>query len=87
MNERGTLEICTRYNPESQFIRIEIADQGPGISDEDKQNLFVPYFSKKSTGTGLGLAITHNIIEEHNGMISVVDNTPCGARFIVEIPA
>jgi two-component system nitrogen regulation sensor histidine kinase NtrY len=87
MGEEGTIEIASRYNEESQFIQIEIADSGPGISDEDKQKLFVPYFSNKSTGTGLGLAIAHNIIEEHNGIISVEDNAPQGARFNIEIPA
>ncbi|MCP5047096.1 MAG: HAMP domain-containing protein [bacterium] len=86
MNDKGSLEVMTRYNPESQFIRVEIADNGPGISDEDKQKLFIPYFSNKSSGTGLGLAIAHNIIEEHNGMISVVDNDSGGARFVIEIP-
>ena len=75
------------WNKESQFIRIEIADDGPGISDEDKQKLFTPYFSNKSSGTGLGLAIAHNIIDEHNGIISIEDNTSRGARFIIEIPA
>jgi len=87
MGEKGVLEIVSKYNPESQFIRIEIADDGPGISDEDKQKLFIPYFSNKSSGSGLGLAIAHSIIEEHNGIISVVDNSPRGARFIIEIPA
>ncbi|MGE5343873.1 MAG: sensor histidine kinase [Candidatus Omnitrophota bacterium] len=87
MEERGTVEIVSSYNKESQFIRVEIADNGPGISDQDKQKLFIPYFSKKSSGTGLGLAIAHNIIEEHNGVISVEDNVPKGTRFIVEIPA
>lgn len=87
MDEQGSLEIKTCYNKESQFIRIEIADEGPGISDEDKQKLFIPYFSKKSSGTGLGLAIAHNIIEEHDGVISVEDNDPKGSRFIIEIPA
>jgi two-component system nitrogen regulation sensor histidine kinase NtrY len=87
MGEKGTIEIVSRYNKESQFIRIEIADSGPGISDEDKQKLFIPYFSNKSTGTGLGLAIAHNIIEEHNGIIFVEDNVPQGSRFNVEIPA
>ena len=87
MGEKGALEISSKYDKESQFIRIEIADNGPGISDEDKQKLFIPYFSNKSTGTGLGLSIAHNIIEEHNGIISVVDNSPRGARFIIEIPA
>lgn len=87
MGEKGCLEIVSRYNTESQFVRVEIADDGPGISDEDKQKLFIPYFSSKTTGTGLGLAIAHNIIEEHNGMISVEDNNPKGARLIIEIPA
>jgi two-component system nitrogen regulation sensor histidine kinase NtrY len=87
MKEKGTLEIVTKYNKESQFLRIEIADDGEGISDEDKQKLFIPYFSKKSSGTGLGLSIAHNIIEEHNGVISVEDNQPRGCRFVIEIPA
>ncbi len=87
MEDKGTVELVSKYNQESQFIRIEIADYGPGISDEDKQKLFMPYFSSKKSGTGLGLAIAHNIIEEHNGMISVIDNSPQGARFIIEIPA
>jgi two-component system nitrogen regulation sensor histidine kinase NtrY len=47
----------------------------------------LPYFSKKSSGTGLGLAICHDIIEEHNGVISAVDNKPKGTRFIIEIPS
>jgi two-component system nitrogen regulation sensor histidine kinase NtrY len=87
MGEKGSIEIVSKYNKESQFIRVEIADEGPGISDEDKQKLFIPYFSNKSTGTGLGLAIAYNIIEEHNGLISVLDNAPTGARFVIEIPA
>lgn len=87
MAEKGTLEVVSKYNKKSQFIRIEIADNGPGISDEDKQKLFIPYFSNKTSGSGLGLAIAHNIIEEHNGLISVVDNNPNGSRFVVEIPA
>jgi len=87
MQEQGSLEISTRYHKESQFIHIEIADNGPGISDEDKQKLFIPYFSNKSSGTGLGLAIAHSIIEEHNGLIYVEDNKPQGVRFIIEIPA
>jgi len=86
VEKEGLVEIQTRYNEQSKFVAIEIADNGPGISDEDKLKLFIPYFSKKSTGTGLGLAIAHNIIEEHNGLISIVDNQPKGARFIIELP-
>ena len=87
MNKQGIVEIKSKYIKSSQFIRVEIADQGEGISDEDKQKLFIPYFSKTGAGTGLGLAIAHNIIDEHNGQISVADNTPSGARFVIEIPS
>jgi len=87
MDKEGSLEIASKYIKESQFARVEIADSGPGINDEDKQKLFIPYYSNKSSGTGLGLAIAHNIIEEHNGLLSIIDNTPKGARFIIEIPA
>lgn len=87
IDKEGEIEISTSYSSESKFITIEIADNGPGISDEDKQKVFLPYFSKKSSGTGLGLAIAHNIIEEHNGLISITDNQPRGARFIIELPA
>jgi two-component system, NtrC family, nitrogen regulation sensor histidine kinase NtrY len=87
IGKEGEIEISTQYNPESKFVTIEIADNGPGISDEDKQKVFLPYFSKKSSGTGLGLAIAHNIVEEHNGLISISDNQPRGARFVIELPA
>jgi two-component system nitrogen regulation sensor histidine kinase NtrY len=87
MGHEGEIEIVTRYSAENKFITVEIADSGPGISDEDKQKVFLPYFSKKSSGTGLGLAIAHNIIEEHDGLISIVDNQPRGARFVIELPA
>lgn len=87
MGHEGEIEIVTRYSAENKFITVEIADSGPGISDEDKQKVFLPYFSKKSSGTGLGLAIAHNIVEEHDGLISIVDNQPRGARFVIELPA
>jgi two-component system, NtrC family, nitrogen regulation sensor histidine kinase NtrY len=87
MDKTGEIEIVSRYNPENKFVTIEVADNGAGISDEDKSRIFLPYISNKSTGTGLGLSIAHTIIEEHNGLISVVDNHPHGARFIIELPA
>ncbi|MDD8012079.1 MAG: ATP-binding protein [Acidobacteriota bacterium] len=87
MDNQGEIEIATHFNTESKFITVEIADSGPGISDEDKQKVFQPYFSKKSSGTGLGMAIAYNIVEEHNGMIAINDNQPRGARFVIELPA
>ncbi len=71
----------------AETIELTVADTGRGISPEDKDRLFLPYFSTKGRGTGLGLAIVSHILSEHNGTIRVEDNTPQGARFIVEIPA
>ena len=64
-----------------------MADSGAGVSSDDKEKLFLPYFSTKNRGTGLGLAIVSHIVAEHNGTIRVEDNQPVGARFTVELPA
>jgi nitrogen fixation/metabolism regulation signal transduction histidine kinase len=67
-------------------VELIVSDTGCGVSAEDKERLFLPYFSTKGRGTGLGLAIVSHIISDHNGTIRVEDNLPAGARFIVEIP-
>jgi len=67
-------------------VELEVTDTGCGISMEDKEKLFLPYFSTKERGTGLGLAIVSQIVSEHGGNVRVEDNSPCGARFIVELP-
>ena len=64
-----------------------MADTGCGISADDKEKLFLPYFSTKGRGTGLGLAIVNHILSEHGARIRVEDNRPAGARFYVEVPA
>ncbi len=68
-------------------VELTIADTGRGISQEDKDRLFLPYFSTKGRGTGLGLAIVSHILTEHGASIRVEDNLPQGARFVIEIPA
>ena len=67
-------------------VELVIADTGSGISVEDKEKLFLPYFTTKGRGTGLGLAIVNHILSEHGAQIRVEDNHPTGARFIIEIP-
>jgi nitrogen fixation/metabolism regulation signal transduction histidine kinase len=71
----------------ADMVELVIADSGCGVSPDDKEKLFLPYFSTKNRGTGLGLAIVSHIVAEHNGQIRVEDNLPVGARFTVEIPA
>ena len=51
-----------------------------------RERLFLPYFSTKQRGTGLGLAIASKIIQEHSGAIRAEQNSPTGARFIIELP-
>jgi two-component system nitrogen regulation sensor histidine kinase NtrY len=70
----------------AETVELVVADSGCGVSPEDKEKLFLPYFSTKNRGTGLGLAIVSHIVAEHNGHIRVEDNKPAGARFTVEIP-
>jgi two-component system, NtrC family, nitrogen regulation sensor histidine kinase NtrY len=73
--------------PTPETVELLIADTGHGISAEDKEKLFLPYFSTKKRGTGLGLAIVSHIAAEHDSVIRVEDNQPTGACFILEIPA
>ncbi|HLK65580.1 MAG TPA: ATP-binding protein [Bryobacteraceae bacterium] len=70
----------------AETVELVIADSGCGVSPDDKEKLFLPYFSTKNRGTGLGLAIVAHIVTEHNAQIRVEDNQPVGARFTVEIP-
>ena len=86
MDMHGRLWVSTEFNPHLETAIIDIADEGRGISPEDRDKLFLPYFSTKKKGTGLGLAITGRIIADHNGYIRVEDNHPRGTRFIIELP-
>src|SRR5262249_34936422 len=79
------LLIATRLT-DLDSIELVVADTGCGISREDKEKLFLPYFSTKGRGTGLGLAIVSRILADHDATIRVEDNQPSGARFIVDIP-
>jgi signal transduction histidine kinase len=67
-------------------VELVVADSGCGVSADEKEKLFLPYFSTKNRGTGLGLAIVSHIVAEHGAHIRVEDNRPVGARFTVEIP-
>ncbi len=80
------IEIKTFYDKARDLIVAEVADNGSGIPPSDFQKLFQPYFSTKGRGTGLGLAIVQRIVSEHHGRIKAVNNSPKGAKFIVELP-
>jgi two-component system nitrogen regulation sensor histidine kinase NtrY len=81
------LELTTRWHAGHDTVEISVSDSGQGISPEDKDKLFLPYFSTKERGTGLGLAIASRIVAEHHGLMRAEDNSPVGARFVIELPA
>lgn len=87
---RGTwvkkIYIGSALGPVPDTVELVVADSGMGISAEDKEKLFLPYFSTKKRGTGLGLAIVSRILSEHQATIRVEENRPSGSRFIVEVP-
>jgi nitrogen fixation/metabolism regulation signal transduction histidine kinase len=80
------ITVVTREVPERRTLELIVADTGPGIPPEDRERIFEPYFSTRKRGTGLGLAIVSRIVAEHQGRIRVQENSPRGARFIIELP-
>ena len=87
MQGEGELLIHLHPDAEDQLIRLTLHDSGPGIADEIKDRLFLPYATTKgSSGTGLGLALTHRIITEMGGSIEVDDAADRGACFHLTLP-
>ncbi len=78
--------VSTREMADRGGVELMVEDTGPGIPAEDRERIFDPYFSTRKRGTGLGLAIVSRIVAEHQGRIRVQENTPRGARFIIELP-
>jgi two-component system, NtrC family, nitrogen regulation sensor histidine kinase NtrY len=83
---RKEIWVRSTLAPDRDVVEVTIEDSGPGIPPEDKERLFLPYFSTKRSGTGLGLAIVNRIIAEHHGSIRVEENFPTGTKFVIELP-
>ena len=88
MMERGGGKLKVSSREVDGFVRFEVRDDGPGISEENLSRIFDPFFTTKEVGqgTGLGLSICYGIIEEHRGRISARNHVDGGAVFTVEIP-
>ncbi|MEH4266589.1 two-component system sensor histidine kinase ZraS [Klebsiella aerogenes] len=69
-----------------QRVKIVVKDSGKGMSDEELQAIFTPYFTTKADGTGLGLAVVQNIIEQHGGTIRAESQPGAGAIFTLWLP-
>jgi signal transduction histidine kinase len=79
---KGILQILTKG--EDNKCIVEISDNGPGMTDEQLNHVFEPYFSTKTNGNGLGLTNTANIILNHKGDISVSSKPGEGTTFVIK---
>ena len=84
----GDIFIETRLNTEAKSIEVVFEDNGIGISSEDQNRVFAPFFTTKEPGkgTGLGLSICNNVISAHNGKIALESRIGNGTRFVVSLP-
>ena len=85
MPQGGTLTVRTRS--QNGTVRLEVSDTGQGLTPEECERLFTPYYTTKTHGTGLGLAIVQSVISDHQGRISVESQPGQGTTFQIEMPA
>jgi two-component system NtrC family sensor kinase len=82
----GSITVTSRFERRNKNIEIVIVDTGEGISAEDLDKIFDPFYTTKQEGTGLGLAITLGIIEQHGGTIEVASKKDKGSTFKIKLP-
>jgi len=86
MRESERRELVVRTVVEGRDVVVEVADTGPGISQEVLERLFQPFVTSKASGMGIGLSISKRIIEAHGGRISASRNDSGGATFRFSLP-
>jgi len=84
MPEGGTLTLSAQ--PKGETVELRVADTGQGMTPEECERLFTPYYTTKQHGTGLGLAIVQSVVADHGGAISVESRTGGGATFVITLP-
>jgi nitrogen fixation/metabolism regulation signal transduction histidine kinase len=82
--ERNVFVCCAS---DGEWAVVEVRDTGSGISANQLQKIFIPFFTTKAKGHGVGLALTHRIITEHGGTLTAANAPQCGALFTIRIPA
>ena len=84
MPQGGTLTLRTR--DDDGKVLIEVADTGSGLTPEECERIFTPYYTSKQAGTGLGLAIVQSVISDHGGRIHVQSEPGRGTTIVIELP-
>jgi len=84
MPDGGTLTISAR--PRDAGIELRVTDTGEGLTPEECERVFTPYYTSKQHGTGLGLAIVQSVIADHAGTVMVESRSGSGATFIITLP-
>jgi signal transduction histidine kinase len=84
MPQAGTLTLRTRG--EDSNVIVEVADTGSGLTKEECERIFTPYYTSKQNGTGLGLAIVQSVVSDHGGRIRVQSEPGRGTNFVIELP-
>jgi len=84
MPQGGTLTVRTAAM--AAGVRIDIADTGQGLTPEECERLFTPYYTTKTHGTGLGLAIVQSVVSDHKGRIAVRSEPGKGTTFVIDLP-
>lgn len=79
--------LIVRTSQDGPQARIEVSDTGQGLTPEECERLFTPYYTSKEHGTGLGLAIVQSVINDHGGRISVQSEPGRGTTFVIELPS
>lgn len=84
MPKGGTLTLRTK-TADGKIV-LEVADTGSGLTREECERIFTPYYTSKQHGTGLGLAIVQSVVSDHGGLISVKSEPGHGTTFVIELP-
>ena len=82
----GGGELTIRTQPFDDAVAVSVSDTGSGLTEEECQRLFTPYYTTKKHGTGLGLAIVQSVVSDHRGRISVESVKEKGTTFRIELP-
>lgn len=102
VGDRGQISVMTlnlyvdypipgnKHIREGEYVRLRVADNGPGISASDRDRIFEPFYTKKQmgrSGSGLGLSVVWNTVKDHGGHIDVTSRPDRGSTFDVYLPA